>query len=104
MKCFFRLKFTPFDIKRRKRSVFLKELFRRIIFLCYFVIEYRRIQNNNNINMKNYLGIVLIVLGALVLLVSYFAEWVDYNPVQFTGLGLIIAGLIAHILITKRMK
>ena len=54
--------------------------------------------------MKNYLGIVLIVLGALVLLVSYFAEWVDYNPVQFTGLGLIIAGLIAHIVITKRMK
>lgn len=57
-----------------------------------------------NITMKNYLGILLIVLGALVLLVSYFAEWVDYNPVQFTGLGLILAGLIAHIVITKRTK
>ena len=54
--------------------------------------------------MKKYIGILLIVLGALVLLVSYFAQWVDYNPVQFTGLGLIIAGLIAHIFITKKIK
>ncbi len=54
--------------------------------------------------MKKYIGIALIVLGALVLLVSYFAEWVDYNPVQFSGLGLIIAGLITHIVITKKTR
>lgn len=54
--------------------------------------------------MKKYLGIALIVLGAIILLVSYLAELVDYNPVQFTGLGLIIAGLIAHILITRRIR
>ena len=54
--------------------------------------------------MKKYIGILLIVLGALVLLISYFAELVDYNPVQFTGLALIIAGLIAHIYITKNTK
>ncbi|MBQ8968972.1 MAG: hypothetical protein IJ064_04465 [Bacteroidaceae bacterium] len=54
--------------------------------------------------MTKYAGIGLIVLGALVLLISYFAELVDMNPVQFTGLGLIIAGLIAHIIITRRTK
>lgn len=54
--------------------------------------------------MKKYLGILLIVIGAIVLLISYLTELVDYNPVQFTGLGLIIAGLIAHIVITKRTK
>ena len=54
--------------------------------------------------MKKHLGIGLIVLGALVLLLSYCFELVDYNPVQFLGLGLIIAGLIAHIVITKRTK
>ena len=54
--------------------------------------------------MKKYLGICLIVLGALVLLASYCFELVDYNPVQFTGLGLIIAGLITHIAITKKTK
>ncbi|MBQ8051816.1 MAG: hypothetical protein IJ197_09635 [Bacteroidaceae bacterium] len=54
--------------------------------------------------MKKYLGILLIVLGALVLFLSYWLELVDYNPVQFTGLGLILAGLIAHIFITKKTK
>ncbi|MBO4612564.1 MAG: hypothetical protein J5671_05265 [Bacteroidaceae bacterium] len=54
--------------------------------------------------MKKYLGILLIVLGAIVLLISYFAQLVDFNPVQFTGLFLIVAGLIAHIYITKKSK
>ncbi|MCF0198798.1 MAG: hypothetical protein HUK02_05660 [Bacteroidaceae bacterium] len=51
-----------------------------------------------------YLGILLIVLGAILLTVSYFAQWVDYNCVQFTGLGLMIAGLIAHIVIARRTR
>ncbi len=60
--------------------------------------------------MKKYLGIILIALGALVLLTSYLLtayagqSLVDYNSVQFCGLGLCIAGLIAHIVITKRTK
>ena len=52
--------------------------------------------------MKKYLGILFIVAGAVVLLLSYLLELVDLNPVQFTGLGLILVGLIAHIFITKR--
>ncbi len=52
--------------------------------------------------MSKYLGVLLIVLGAIVLLVSYFLEYVDYNAVQFSGLGLIIIGLIVHIAIRKR--
>ena len=47
---------------------------------------------------------MLIVIGAIVLFMSYLFELVDYNPVQFTGLGLILAGLIAHIALTKRAK
>ncbi len=47
--------------------------------------------------MVKYIGILLIVLGAILLLVSYLTELVDYNCVQFSGLGLIIAGLIVHI-------
>ncbi len=54
--------------------------------------------------MLKYLGILLIVIGAIVLLVSYFMEWVDYNPVQFVGLGLIIVGLVGHILLQKYIK
>ena len=54
--------------------------------------------------MTKYLGIALMVLGAIVLVISYFAEFVDYNPVQFTGLGLAIVGLITHIYVTKHSK
>ncbi len=54
--------------------------------------------------MVKYLGILLIVIGAVVLLISYFKELVDYNGVQFTGLGLIIIGLVVHILLQKYKK
>jgi len=54
--------------------------------------------------MKNYLGILLMVIGTIVLFISYCLEWVDFNPVQFSALALIIAGVIAHIFITKNSK
>lgn len=53
--------------------------------------------------MKKYIGIAAIVLGALLLVVSYLTgSWVDYNSVQILALLLIIAGIIGHIIITKR--
>lgn len=52
--------------------------------------------------MKNYLGVLVIVLGALILFVSHLMEWVDNNWNLFLGLGLIVAGLIAHIYLTKK--
>ncbi len=60
--------------------------------------------------MKKYLGILLIVVGAIILLLSYILtayfgfSTVDYNPVQFCGLGLTIAGLIVHIVVTRRTR
>ena len=53
--------------------------------------------------MKKYIGIAAIVLGALLLVVSYLTgNWVDYNSVQILALLLIIAGIVGHIIITKR--
>ncbi len=54
--------------------------------------------------MKKYLGIIIIVLGALMLVVSYFVDLVDYNGYQVGAFFLIILGLIAHIQIAKRLK
>ncbi len=54
--------------------------------------------------MGKYLGVLLIVLGAIILLTSYFMEWVDYNPVQFSAFGLMVVGLIVHIVLQKRDK
>ena len=52
--------------------------------------------------MKKYLGILLIVLGALLLIVSYFADFVDDNWYNVGALLLIIVGLIVHIQVSKK--
>lgn len=52
--------------------------------------------------MKKYSGILLIVLGALALIVSYFADFVDYNWYNVSALLLIIIGLITHIQVSKK--
>ncbi len=59
---------------------------------------------------KKNLGIILIVLGALMLVASYFLDlWdvvglVDYNSYQILSLFFIIAGLITHIVVIKKGK
>lgn len=55
------------------------------------------------IEMKNYIGIAAIVLGALILVISYFTNTlVDYNWVQILALLFIVAGIVGHIIVTKR--
>ena len=51
--------------------------------------------------MKQYLGIFIIVLGALLLIVSYFADLVDLNIWNVGSLFLIILGIVTHILVNK---
>ena len=52
--------------------------------------------------MKQNLGIILIVLGALMLIISYFADFVDYNFYNIGALLLIIVGIVTHIVMTMR--
>lgn len=47
-------------------------------------------------------GIAIVIIGALLLVASYTFGWNDINSVQFTGLGLIITGILLHIIILKR--
>ncbi len=51
--------------------------------------------------MKQYIGIALVVAGALLLIVSYIAGWTSSNLVLLTGLILIILGVVWHV---KRIK
>ena len=54
-------------------------------------------------NLQKNAGIILIALGALMLMVSYFTkDWVDYNWHQLVCLLLIIGGIVAHIVISKK--
>lgn len=51
---------------------------------------------------KQNLGIILIVLGAVLLILSYFIGLQDYNFYNFGALLVIIIGIITHIVITKK--
>jgi len=48
-----------------------------------------------------YLGIFLIIIGALVLWVTRFHLLTNHNSMLITGLLLIVAGIIAHIINIK---
>ena len=56
--------------------------------------------------MKN-LGIILIIIGAILLVLTtvlpFMADLADQNWYTIGSLVLIIAGLIAHIVINKRI-
>jgi len=47
--------------------------------------------------MKIYYGIITAIVGAVLLILSYIAGWVDYNFVQGFGILLIIVGIGLHI-------
>ncbi len=53
--------------------------------------------------LKN-LGLIMIILGAIVLCLSYALNWVDYNWVDGTALLVMILGLIVHIIMNKRIQ
>ena len=52
--------------------------------------------------MKKYSGIYAIVVGTIVLVLSYLLDWVDYNWVQGIALLFMIGGFIAHIILSKK--
>ena len=56
------------------------------------------------ITMKQYIGIALVVAGALLLIVSYIAGWTSSNIVLLTGLIIIILGVVWHVKYIKSAK
>ena len=53
-------------------------------------------------SFKKYLGALLVILGAILLICSYFFGWNNYNGVQIGALVLMIAGLLLHIFLGKK--
>lgn len=51
---------------------------------------------------KQFLGLALIVLGALLLIFSYVLSLEDYNFYNIGALLIIIIGIVTHIVVTKR--
>ena len=53
--------------------------------------------------LKN-LGILLIVLGTAVLVLSYVCNWLDYNWPNGIALLAIVVGIIVHIVMNKKIQ
>ncbi len=49
------------------------------------------------ITIKSYLGVALIVVGALLLGIGYLAGWTSSNLVLLSGLTLIVLGVILYV-------
>ena len=49
-----------------------------------------------------YLGAIIVILGAILLVCSSFLGWNNYNGVQIGALVLMIAGLLLHIFMGKK--
>jgi len=47
--------------------------------------------------INTYLGVALVLTGALLLIVSYIAGFTRYNLVLLTGLIIIILGAVLHV-------
>ena len=52
--------------------------------------------------VNTYLGVALVLTGALLLIVSYLAGFTRYNLVLLTGLIIIILGAVMHVRSQKK--
>lgn len=48
-----------------------------------------------------YIGLILIIIGALILIASFFARTMDNNITLAISLALILIGLVAYIFFNK---
>jgi len=53
-------------------------------------------------SFKKYLGAIVVILGAILLICSYFLGWYNYNGVQIGAFCLMLVGLLLHIFMGKK--
>ncbi len=51
-----------------------------------------------------YLGAIMVIIGAIVLICSYFFGWTNINNIQFFSFGFMIIGLVIYIIVNKYIK
>ena len=52
--------------------------------------------------LKSYLGVALVIIGALLLIIGYVAGWTSSNLFLLAGFFIIVAGAFTHIKHLKR--
>lgn len=54
--------------------------------------------------LLKYLGVIIVVIAAVVLILSHFLGWNNYNGVQFGSMGAMIVGLVLYIWLNKKYQ
>ena len=53
-------------------------------------------------SFKKYLGALIVIVAAAILICSYFLHWNNYNWVQIGALAVMICGILLHIFLNKK--
>ena len=87
-----------------EKQHFFAKKFRRLKIISLFCIwKVLTEQTKINITMKQYLGALLIILGTIMLVISYLSGvLVDLNWYQGIATALIILGVALHIYLLKK--
>ena len=52
--------------------------------------------------MKNELGKLLMIIGSIILILSFFCGWNNSNLVLFGSIALIVIGIVVYIIMNKK--
>ncbi|MBR3916863.1 MAG: hypothetical protein IKJ49_06970 [Bacteroidaceae bacterium] len=55
-------------------------------------------------NKLKTLGFALIIVGAIIIILSHFLGWNNYNSVNLGSVALMIAGLVTYIKASKKVR
>lgn len=53
---------------------------------------------------KKYLGAILIIIAAIILICSFFFGWNSINSVQIGSMVIMIAGIVLYIIMNKKSE
>lgn len=53
-------------------------------------------------DFKKELGKLLMIIGAIILILSFFCGWNNNNGILFGSMGLIVAGIVVYIIMNKK--
>ena len=80
----------------------LGEKFSTINIYMFLCKQKNQLKTQNMSTIIKNLGLALILIGAVILLLSYFLNWVNNNAVSVAAIVTMIAGLLTYIFASKK--
>lgn len=81
---------------------FLGKKFSTINIYMFLCKQKNQLKTQNMSTIIKNLGLALILIGAVILLLSYFLNWVNNNAVSVAAIVTMLAGLLTYIFASKK--